>query len=74
MSPEDHPLALAERIYQARGADLLRYLRQRLRNDADVLPASQQVVLTERGRGSNFQTGPCGKLIIAGIMICLIQW
>jgi RNA polymerase sigma factor (sigma-70 family) len=45
MSPIDQPLTLAERIYHARGADLLRYLRQRLRNDADARDIAQEAFL-----------------------------
>ncbi len=45
MSPLDQTLTLAERIYTSRGADLLRYLQQRLRNDADARDIAQEAFL-----------------------------
>jgi RNA polymerase sigma factor (sigma-70 family) len=45
MGPLNQPLTLAQRIYNARGSDLLRYLRHRLRNSADAKDIAQEAFL-----------------------------
>ncbi|MGE0113269.1 MAG: RNA polymerase sigma factor [Steroidobacteraceae bacterium] len=45
MSRIDQATALAARLYQTRGADLLRYLRHRLRSDADAKDIAQEAYL-----------------------------
>jgi RNA polymerase sigma-70 factor (ECF subfamily) len=45
MTPTDQSQTLAVRIYRKRGADLLRYLRNRLRNDADARDIAQEAFL-----------------------------
>lgn len=45
MAANDQPLTLAERIYRERGADLLSYLRRRLRHDADARDIAQEAFL-----------------------------
>jgi RNA polymerase sigma factor (sigma-70 family) len=45
MGPLNQRFTLAERIYNARGSDLLRYLRHRLRNSADARDIAQEAFL-----------------------------
>jgi RNA polymerase sigma-70 factor (ECF subfamily) len=45
MGDTDQQLNLVERIYRARSADLLGYLRRRLRNDADARDIAQEAFL-----------------------------
>jgi RNA polymerase sigma-19 factor, ECF subfamily len=45
MSPKDQSLALVDRIYATRGADLLQYVRHRLRNDADAADIAHEAFL-----------------------------
>lgn len=45
MSRIDQATALAARLYQTRGADLLRYLRHRLCSDADAKDIAQEAYL-----------------------------
>ena len=45
MNPADLPTSLAEQIYRSRSADLVRYLRQRLRSDADARDIAQEAFL-----------------------------
>jgi RNA polymerase sigma factor (sigma-70 family) len=45
MALTDQTLTLAERIYRKRGADLLSYLRRRLRHDADARDIAQEAFL-----------------------------
>jgi RNA polymerase sigma factor (sigma-70 family) len=45
MSPKDQAFGLAVAVYRERGADLLRYLRHRLRNEADARDIAQEAFL-----------------------------
>ncbi len=45
MSPADHSLSLTERLYKARGGDLLRYLRRSAGSDADARDIAQEAFL-----------------------------
>jgi RNA polymerase sigma factor (sigma-70 family) len=45
MSPKDQAFGLAVSVYRERGADLLRYLRHRLKNEADARDIAQETFL-----------------------------
>ncbi len=45
MSPKDNAFVLAVAVYRERGADLLRYLRHRLKNEADAKDIAQEAFL-----------------------------
>jgi hypothetical protein len=52
MSPKDQAFGLAVAVYRERGADLVRYLRHRLQNEADARDiakrhAASEVVLNQ---------------------------